>query len=439
MKKQYTGQWESIRTHKVPKWYENAKFGIMVVWGPYSVPAFAPITWELGTVPIDENWYSNNPYAEWYYNSLKVGYGPTYEYHKKIYGEDFAYENFADMWKAEKWNPESWGKLFKKAGAKYSVLTTKFHDGFCLFPSKYTEYHSMNHGPKRDIVGAFADAMRENNIKMGIYYSGLIDWKFAGDVLLSEEEYYGKACPTYEYSDYVYNQYCELIDKYKPEVFWNDIGWPKQGEFNLPYLLAHYYNTVETGVVNDRLNGLYKDYSTKEYCFGKESKREKWEMTRGMGLSFGYNAQESEESLIKVKELIRLLIETVANNGNLLLSVGPRADGTIPEEQERRLLALGKWMEINGEAIYETRCCDNEFIEHGNNAEVYFTKKGDITYVFVYSVSGNEVRVSIADRDGNIDVLDKTVGANIIRRNNRIIFEIKDFGETHDMAVFKVG
>ena len=127
--KRYTGNWNSVNTHTVPKWYEDCKFGIFIHWGIYSVPAFAPHTWELGEVDSKE-WFADNPYAEWYYNSLNIGKGPTYEHHMEKYGKDFKYEDFIPMWKAENWDPKQWAEIFKEAGAEYVVLTTKHHDGF---------------------------------------------------------------------------------------------------------------------------------------------------------------------------------------------------------------------------------------------------------------------------------------------------------------------
>ena len=166
--KRYTGNWNSVNTHTVPKWYEDCKFGIFIHWGIYSVPAFAPHTWELGEVDSKE-WFADNPYAEWYYNSLNIGKGPTYKHHIEKYGKDFKYEDFIPMWKAENWDPKQWAEIFKEAGAEYVVLTTKHHDGFCLFPSKYTHFNSVEMGPKRNITGELTEAVRNAGIRMGLY------------------------------------------------------------------------------------------------------------------------------------------------------------------------------------------------------------------------------------------------------------------------------
>ena len=297
--------WESIKTHTVPKWYDDAKFGIFIHWGIYSVPAYAPHTYELGEVDSKE-WFANNPYAEWYYNSINIGKGSTYEHHIQKYGKDFKYEDFIPMWKAENWNPEEWAEIFKEAGAEYVVLTTKHHDGFCLFPSKYTHFNSLEMGPKRDITGELTKAVRDEGMRMGLYYSGLIDWQFANDPIFEDDDMYATACPTFAYADYSYNQMNELVDHYAPSVFWNDIGWPKQSEYMMPYFFAHYYNHVPEGVVNDRFNKIYHDFLTKEYKAGSVNRKEKWEMCRGMGFSFGYNANEGDDQLISVKDLISL-------------------------------------------------------------------------------------------------------------------------------------
>lgn len=377
----YCGNWESVNTHKVPKWYEDCKFGIFIHWGIYSVPAFAPHTWELGEVESRE-WYASNPYAEWYYNSLNIGCGPTYEHHMKTYGKDFKYEDFIPMWKAEKWNPAEWADIFKEAGARYVVLTTKHHDGFCLFPSKYTDFNSAKMGPGRNITGELTDAVRKAGLRMGLYYSGLIDWQYANDPIFEDADMWGNASPSFAYADYSYAQMMELVDTYHPSIFWNDIGWPTQSEEAMPRFLAHYYNTVEEGVVNDRFNGRYYDYRTKEYKLGQIYRMEKWEMCRGMGLSFGYNANEGDEELISVPALIELLVETVANNGNLLLNIGPMADGTIPAEQVRRLKILGSWLKVNQDGIYGTRISDRESEKLEKDITLHYTQRNGNLNVF---------------------------------------------------------
>ena len=382
MKKQYAATWESVKTHSLPDWFDDYKFGIFIHWGIYSVPAYAPLTWELGEVDIDEQWFCNNPYAEWYFNSINVKQGPTYEHHIKTYGKDFAYRDFLPMWKAEKWQPAEWANLFKRAGAKYVVLTTKHHDGFCLFPSRYTDYHCLNYGPKRDIMGELTEAVRAQGLKMGAYYSGVIDWTFSNMPIFTESQNMSNACPTYAYADYAYHHYKELIDLYQPSVLWNDIGWPTQGEHMLPSLFAYYYNQVEDGVVDNRWNDLWGDFKHKEYKHGEVSREQKWEMCRGLGLSFGYNQNESDDNLISVKNLVSMLVEIVANNGNLLLNVGPRADGTIPEGQAERLIALGEWLAVNGEGIYYSRCSRYP-TEKISELTLSYTKVRSDLYLFV--------------------------------------------------------
>lgn len=427
MKKVYDATWDSIKTYPVPGWYNDCKLGIFIHWGLYSVPAYAPETYELGEVPIDEEWFTNNPYAEWYSNSVKVGRGPSYEYHVKKYGKDFEYSKFAEMWKAEKWNPKEWAKLFKDAGAKYVVLTTKHHDGFCLFPSKYTDYNSVVEGPKRDLVGELTDAVREEDMKMGLYYSGIIDWSFWHEPIFVNPETKSKACPTFEYADYAFKQSIELIDKYKPSVFWNDIGWPYAGENQIPHLLSHYYNTVDGAVTNDRWNDLYYGFKTKEYQNGDVDNEEKWEMCRGLGLSFGYNEAESDERVISVAGLVNLLVSTVANNGNLLINVGPKANGEIPERQVERLLGLGNWMKVNGEAIYDTTLSRHENVKLDNSVEVYFTAKNDDTYLFLDKLSEGNISVLIPKLKGNPKALDASLNYTFEETKEGLKIEIKNY------------
>lgn len=434
--KRYTGKWESVNTHQVPKWYDDCKFGIFIHWGIYSVPAYAPHTWELGEVDSKE-WFADNPYAEWYYNSLNIGKGPTYEHHMEKYGKDFKYEDFISMWKAENWDPAKWAELFKKAGAQYVVLTTKHHDGFCLYPSKYTDFNCVKMGPKRDITGELTDAVRAEGIRMGLYYSGLIDWQYANDPIFEDDDLFGTASPTFEYADYSYKQMMELVDTYEPSLVWNDIGWPKQSEEMMPFFLAHYYNKVEEGVVNDRFNDRYHDFLTKEYKQGKVDRSEKWEMCRGMGLSFGYNENEGDDQIISEQGLISLLVGTVANNGNLLINIGPKADGTIPAEQERRLLVLGKWLETNGEGIYETRCSRRESIVLDNGTAVHFTAKGSDLYVFVDGLKKGMDTVDIPNVFGELIPLDQRVQAEYQTTATGTRINLKNYSEDMYTLCFK--
>jgi len=170
----------------------------------------------------------------------------------------------------------------------------------------------------------------------------------------------------------------------------------------MPYLIAHYYNTVEDGLVNDRYNGLHHDFTTREYKFGTSSREEKWEMCRGMGLSFGYNENEGDDQLIALPALISLLVSTVANNGNLLLNIGPKADGTIPEEQVKRLLVLGKWLDVNGEGIYGTRCSCRESELREDGMQVHYTKKDKDLYVFIDGLKEGENHILLPNVHGEL-------------------------------------
>lgn len=405
--------WESVKSHTLPQWYDDAKLGIFIHWGPYSVPAFAPVTCELGDIPLDEGWFCNNPYAEWYLNSIRTKKGPSYEYHVKNYGETFEYENFTYMWKAEKWKPDEWAELFKKAGAGYVVLTTKHHDGFCLWPSRYTEYNASKRGPKRDLMGELTEAVRKKGLKMGAYYSGILDWSYTNEPILENEELYTLAPITNAYADYAYNQVIELIDRYKPSVLWNDIGWPEKGMEDLKYLFAHYYNTVEEGVVDDRWNNAWCDFTSKEYGIGEINVDKKWEMCRGIGYSFGYNANEGEESILTANKLVNLLVHSVSHNGNLLINIGPKADGSIPKEQADRLLSLGAWLGENGEAIYGTRPFVRQYEKTVNGVEIFFTKKNSDLFIILDNLKAgtNEILVKgIEAASGRASLLSKVNG-----------------------------
>lgn len=379
----YEPTWESVRSHQLPQWYDDCKLGIFIHWGLYSVPAWAEVTWELGAEPTAEDWFRHNPYAEWYLNTIRIPSSPARKHHDQTYGKDFAYEQFANLFTCEKWQPDEWAKLFKEAGAGYVVLTTKHHDGFCLYPSRYTDYNAMKLGPKRDLLGDLTEAVRGQGLRMGTYYSGLLDWTTFHHPRTrhSNVENYNH---TYAFADYSFNQAMELVDRYRPSVLWNDIGWPEKGRMDLPHLFAHYYNSVPEGLVNDRWDSDFCDHTTAEYLHGKKTLNKKWEMCRGLGLSFGYNQNEGDETVLSGQALVRLLVEYVSHNGNLLINVGPKADGTIPDIQVDRLRKLGTWMKQHGEAIYGTRpWAERQKDKLAGGADVFYTRKGQDLYAIV--------------------------------------------------------
>lgn len=383
----YEPTWESISEHKVPKWYDDAKFGIFIHWGIYSVPGWAPTTGELGEVP-EEVWFVQNPYAEWYLNSLRIKESPTWKHHVETYGKDFDYYSFLNMWNIDRWDPEEWAELFKKAGAKYVIPTTKHHEGFCLWPSEYTDFCVTKRGPNRDIIGELEKAVRNVGLKFGVYYSGALDWRFTKEPIRRSKDLKTIRPHTYYYADYAYNQFMELIDKYNPDILWNDIGWPDKGKEDLKYLFSYFYNKNPDGLVNDRWEVLHWDFMTAEYKqnYPGEISPHKWEFCRGLGFSFGYNQNEGPEHVLSIEKLVYTLIDVVSRNGNFLLNVGPKADGTIPELQRERLLQLGKWLEKNGEAIYGTRPWIRAAGKTTDGMEIRFTKKDENLFVIFLGV-----------------------------------------------------
>lgn len=378
---------ESIAQHQVPNWYKDAKFGIFIHWGLYSVPAFAPPVRELGEIEPDINWYGNNPYAEWYMNSVRIGSGPSYEHHLKTYGAHYPYNRFIEDFGAENFDALAWAKLFKEAGAKYIIPVTKHHDGFCLWDSKYTTFSSAKMGPKRDFIQELHEALSEEDLRLGLYYSGILDWQYASTPIFDNDDLFNPPNVTASYADYAYNQTIELIDRFKPCVLWNDIAWPHKGLSDLPMLFSYYYNHVPEGVVNDRWSDVWHDYTTLEYKQGQMDLVNAWEMCRGLGLSFGYNKEESEEHIISKKALISLLVKTVSHNGNLLINVGPRADGSIPEIQKQRLQEIGAWLSVNGAAIYSTHVWERPMDLLPGGLHVYYTQNDLAVFALIDGLS----------------------------------------------------
>jgi alpha-L-fucosidase len=379
--KKYEPTWESIKQHKLPKWYDDAKLGIFIHWGLYSVPGWAPPTGELGKVDWNQ-WFKNNPYAEWYLNTMKIKDSPTWKYHVKTYGESFSYLDFIPVFNREvkKWNPDDWAKLFQEVGARYVVLTTKHHDGFTLWPSRVRNPHRKQdqQGSQRDLVGELTKAVRARSIKMGLYYSGGLDWSFYDPPITRQGEVQSTVQQSEEFARYVDAHWRELIERYHPDILWNDISYPKKGD--VLGIFSEYYNKFPEGVINNRWGMDFADITTPEYETYEQATPKKWESCRGIGFSFGYNRAEGPEHMLSVDKLVDMFVDVVSKNGNLLLDVGPEADGTITELQVERLRGLGQWLSTNGEAIFGTRPWVRAEGKTVDGTEVRFTRKGESVY-----------------------------------------------------------
>ena len=421
----------SLRAHQVPEWYHDAKLGIFIHWSVSSVPAFAPRGVGIDAIFAGESDQRESPYSEWYWNSLKLEGSAVQRHHRENYG-DQAYEAFAATYREglEQWQPEAWARAFKAAGAGYVVLVTKHHDGFCLWPSEVPHpdprYRGWHTG--RDVVGELAAAVRAQGLRFGVYYSGGLDWSFDDrpvrglvDVLAG--------MPGGDYPEYAAAQVRELIERYRPDVLWNDISWPQPAE-ELWKLLADYYNAVPEGVINDRwlarswlipllrlgpINRLCEflvkrhlarsggmialptppvcDYRTPEYASFDEIQQRKWECVRGIDKSFGYNRASLPEDFLSKPDLIHSFVDIVSKNGNLLLNVGPRGvDAQIPELQLERLRWLGELMAENGHALIGTRPWERAEALSAEGLPVRFTQKDGVVYRIVL---GEPVRVEV--------------------------------------------
>jgi alpha-L-fucosidase len=334
----YTPSWESLDRRAVPQWYKDAKFGIFIHWGVYSVPAFT----------------KKGQYAEWYQHGLNSGDTLINRYQREKFG-DLTYYQLADQFKAELFNPDEWAHVIERSGARYVVLTSKHHDGWANWPSKATSlawYFPWNAGvtgPHRDLLGDLFTALRKTSVHPGLYYS-LYEWY--NPLWLRDRARYVK--------DYMWPQMQDLVNTYDPEVFWTDGDWEDTDTtFKSREFLAWLYNEspVKDRVVTyDRWGRGVRFHHgavyTPEYQPDMDFKDHYWEENRGMGFSYGYNRAEDAWDYNSPKSLVLQLIDKVSRGGNFLLDIGPDEHGKIPPIMEERLEQIGHWMDINNEAIY---------------------------------------------------------------------------------------
>ena len=371
---------DDFTSRPCPAWFADAGFGIFIHWGIFSVPAFAPRGQAIHELMHDhyDDMNAYLPYAEWYENALRLPGSATALHHKAKYGER-PYASFREDFDAaaRHFDAHAWADLFKAAGARYVVFVTKHHDGYCLWPTAVDNPWRPGWHSSRDVVGELCEAVRARGMRFGLYYSGGLDWTARAEPIANLGDMFACVPTERQYADYAAAQLRELIDRYKPSVLWNDIAWPSG--LDVPGLFAHYYNAVPDGVINDRwfaedgffnhlrdktarasFNAMMKariaaadgpqespapphcDFRTVEYGLVAVPKNKKWESCRGLGLAFGYNREELLSDYLSASELIALYHDVTSAGGNLLINVGPMANGTIPDEQRVPLLALGQ-------------------------------------------------------------------------------------------------
>lgn len=350
-KKEYTPDWESLSTYETPEWFRDAKFGIFIHWGVYSVPAYV------------NEWYPRNMYRKGSKQNV---------YHLETYGslKEFGYKDFIPQFKAEKWNPTAWAMLFKESGAKYVVPVAEHHDGFPMYDCSYTRFNAKNMGPKRDIIGELLDECRQLGLKAGVSSHRAFNWEF-----YAQEEEYDTWDPAFEElywkrrkqrwpdEEFVKDWYLrtnELVSKYKPDVLWFDFYLDQPELHDVRYqLAADYFNMSKDWGKDVVLQYKYDIYHPKVGLLdierGKLSGIRKlpWQTDTSVGFRGWSYIQNPEYKPVGL--LIDDLVDIVSKNGNLLLNIGPKPDGTIPDQDQIILREIGKWLSINGESIYGTR------------------------------------------------------------------------------------
>ncbi|MDD2763325.1 MAG: alpha-L-fucosidase [Opitutaceae bacterium] len=406
----YEPNWESLDQRPTPAWFLDAKFGVFIHWGVYAVPA----------------WGKVGEYAEWYWYKIKSDNPEDAvwrKFHQDHYGADFAYQDFAPRFTAELFNAAQWADLFARAGVKYVVSTSKHHEGFALWPSAEASrtwgrpWNATEIGPKRDLLGELAQATRARGLKFGFYYS-LYEWY--NPLWKTDRARY--------VTEHMWPQFKDAVTRYQPSIIFADGEWDLTSkEWRSEALLAWLFNESackDEVVIDDRwgsdTRSKHGGYWTTEYGAGLKDDSHPWEESRGMAYSYGYNRAERADDYKTAREFILMLVDLVSRGGNLLLDIGPAADGTIPPLMEQRLLEIGDWLKVNGEAIYGTRyagrSCQwtegqrpgqeygqynvkynllDQVGQHAKNGlavkQVFFTKKPDALYALTVGWPGQEL------------------------------------------------
>ena len=449
-KKTYDPTFESLDSHPTPQWFKDAKFGIFIHWGAYSVPAFHE--WYVEFMSPRSTWGKRPlgpPYTaaqgdipDTVFESEISGYrGEANKYQREEYGVDFEYDDFIPMFRAENFDPAAWADLFVNAGARYVVLTAKHGEEFAMWPSKYTSRNSMETGPHRDLAGDLLKAVRSRGLKMGVYHN-------------TTYSFWDKRYPDKEWVEYMNNSIKELVDLYQPDILWGDVvvspyldenGKPLCADYwNSKEVIAYFYNhsknpdevltndrwgvdTTKAGIKSKRSfsnslwaqyakawavddGALLGDFQTPERRNITQIYNIPWETCDALDpTSWGYSRLTPDEKYMTANELVDYLADIVSKGGNLLINIGPKADGTIPEVMQERLLGAGSWLSVNGEAIYGTEpwsvfgegptrdeigSWDKQDGEYMFKAgDIRFTRKENVLYAILLEWPGSEILI----------------------------------------------
>ncbi len=428
----YLPAWDSLKTYTVPDWYQDAKFGIFIHWGPYCVPAFG---------------------NEWYPRNMYLPGTPEFEHHLKTYGPHsrFGYKDFLPRFTAGRFDAQAWAELFAEAGARYVVPVAEHHDGFAMYATRLSEWCAAKMGPRRDVLGELAAAVRARGLVLGVSSHRAEHWWFMNGGRGYESDvndpayaaFYGPARsidgpagpgpapadwksrdwtprPDAAFLEDWLARCCELVDAYRPQVFWFD-WWIEQIVFQ-PYVqrfAAYYYNrALEWGqgvAINFKNETFPKEAAVWDIERGQLSDLRPyfWQTDTSISKnSWGYVAEQDYKTSA---DIIQDLVDIVSKNGCLLLNIGPKADGTIPEPEQRILREIGAWLKLNGEAVYATRPWRRygegpTRVEEGGftdtkrppytGQDLRFTKKGNALYVTALAWPGAELLVRSLGSDG---------------------------------------
>jgi len=379
----YTPDWSSLDARPLPNWYDESKFGIFIHWGLFSVPSYGCS--------------GGGAAGEWYWWILDGEQNPCLvNWHKEYYGADFKYEDFAPLWKTSMFDPDAWANLFKESGAKYVVLTSKHHEGFTNWRSAQSwNWNSVDNGPHQDNVALVTNAVRKVGLHMGLYHS-LFEW--FNPLYLQDKANNGKT-QVYVNST-LHPQLYDIINTYQPDVLWSDGDWEMDDSYwGSKEFLAWLYNDSpvrDTIVTNDRWGAgdscTHGGYYTCQDRFNPgKLQNHKWENCLTIdSQSWGFRRNADINDMLTIDVLLSELASTVACGGNMLLNVGPTAEGIIIPVFEERLLQIGAWLKVNGDSIYSTTPWR---AQNDTAANVWYTAKGATIYAIVLQWPSNNAVV----------------------------------------------